>query len=137
MSILSQKRKGTHGGRMETLIGGNTEITGDVKFMGGLYLEGRIVGNVEAKTDSVSTINISERGCIEGELRVPRVILNGKVDGDVHASGHVELHKGARVTGNVYYSILEIMRGAEVNGKLVHKAARDKPLLEDKSTRRT
>ena len=43
------------------------------------------------------------------------------VVGDVHASIHVELAEKARIKGNVYYSYIEMKRGSEVNGNLVHK----------------
>jgi cytoskeletal protein CcmA (bactofilin family) len=40
----------------------------------------------------------------------------------VHALSHVELAAQARVHGNVYYSLIEMAMGAEVNGNLVHRA---------------
>ena len=39
--------------------------------------------------------------------------------GDVYANERVEL-ANARVSGTVYYRLLEMAMGAEVNGKLVH-----------------
>ena len=51
------------------------------------------------------------------------------VIGDVHVSEHVELMSKARITGNVYYNLIEMAIGAEVNGKLVHsQEAEDIPL---------
>ena len=123
----------TKSAKVETLIGENTEFVGNVHFKGGLHLDGVIKGNVVADDDSMSVAIISERGCIEGEVRVPRLLLNGKVVGDVYASERVELHKHARVTGNVYYNMLEMAMGAETNGNLVHRKPGEKRLLEDKS----
>ena len=59
---------------------------------------------------------------IEGEVKVPNVVVNGTVIGDVHALSHVELAAQARVHGNVYYSLIEMAMGAEVNGNLVHRS---------------
>ena len=57
------------------------------------------------------------------------VVLNGVVIGDVHGGEHVELASKARVAGNVYYNLIEMAVGAEVNGKLVHtQVADDVPL---------
>ena len=53
---------------------------------------------------------------------MPNVVVNGSIIGDLHASGHVELAALARVHGNVYYSLIEMAMGAEVNGKLMHEA---------------
>jgi cytoskeletal protein CcmA (bactofilin family) len=58
---------------------------------------------------------------VEGEVRGPNIILNGAVIGDVYANERVELVAKAKVTGNVYYNLIEMAIGAEVNGNLVHK----------------
>lgn len=113
----SKKRKAT---RIDTLVGQRTEIRGDVRFSGGLHVDGTIKGNVTAESDDTSTLSLSESGTIEGELSVPYAVLNGVVIGDVYGSEHVELAAKARVTGNVYYNLIEMAIGAEINGKLVH-----------------
>ncbi|MCI0401762.1 MAG: polymer-forming cytoskeletal protein [Gammaproteobacteria bacterium] len=114
-----KKRKTT---RIDTLVGPNTEILGDVKFSGGLHIDGTIKGNVTAFDDPSSVVSVSERGMIKGEVRVNYVVLNGAVVGDVHAHEHIELAPNARVTGNVYYKLIEMAMGAEVNGQLVHES---------------
>lgn len=119
----SRKRKTT---RIDTLIGQHTRVDGDVSFSGGLHVDGTIRGNVTAEDDGRSMLSLSENGTIEGEVRVPYVILNGVVLGDVRSCEHIELSSRARVTGNVYYSLIEMAIGAEVNGKLVHN-----PEVED------
>jgi cytoskeletal protein CcmA (bactofilin family) len=65
-------------------------------------------------------LSISERGCVEGTVVVPNLLLNGTVKGDVAASGRVELGARARVVGNVRYGLIEMAIGAAVNGKLIH-----------------
>lgn len=109
--------------RIETIIGQHTHLQGDVRFSGGLHVDGRITGNVLAEPGSDAVLTVSELGCIEGEVRVPNLILNGAVLGDVHASEQVELAAQARVTGNLFYQLIEMAMGAEVNGNLVHRAA--------------
>lgn len=116
----SSKQKTT---RIDTLIGQHTEVTGNVKFTGGLHIDGIIKGNVTAENDGRSMLSLSEHGTIEGEVRVPFVVINGVIVGDVHGSEHVELSSKARVAGNVYYNLIEMSIGAEVNGKLVHYPA--------------
>ena len=106
--------------RIDTLIGQNTEVTGNVRFVGGLHVDGKIKGNVTAESDGHSMLSLSEQGTIEGEVNVPYVVINGEIIGDVHGCEHVELAAKARITGNVYYHLIEMAIGAEVNGKLVH-----------------
>jgi len=115
--------------KVETLIGTAMEIQGDLIFSGGLHVDGKIIGNVIADEDSHSMLVLSDQGQIEGEVRVPFVVLNGQVKGDVYASERVELSRHGQVKGNVYYNLLEMAMGAEVNGNLVH-CKDEKKLLE-------
>jgi cytoskeletal protein CcmA (bactofilin family) len=109
---------------IDSLIGQNTEIRGDVIFSGGLHVDGKVKGNVISAEGDDSVLTLSERGTIEGEVKVPNVVVNGTVIGDVHALSHVELAAQARVHGNVYYTLIEMAMGAEVNGNLVHREAK-------------
>lgn len=108
--------------KIDTLIGHNSEIAGDIRFSGGLHVDGVVRGNIFADADSGSVLSISERGQIEGEVRVPNILLNGSVKGDVYSAEHIELAEKAKVVGNVYYKLIEMTRGAEVNGNLVHQS---------------
>lgn len=109
--------------RIDTLVGRNTEMNGDVVFSGGLHVDGVIRGNVTAADDSSSVLTLSEHGSIEGEVRVPNIILNGRIEGNVHACERIELALQARVHGDVYYNLIEMAMGAEVNGSLLHESA--------------
>ena len=60
------------------------------------------------------------RGGSKGEIRAPGVIINGTVQGDVHSSKHLELAAKGRVQGNVFYALVEMAAGSEVNGSLTH-----------------
>ena len=106
--------------RIDTLIGAGTRIIGDVQFTGGFHVDGHIKGNVDAPQESGSTLSVSDAGVVEGSVAVPNVILNGAVTGDILAQERVELGATARVSGNVYYGLIEMEMGAEINGKLVH-----------------
>ena len=103
-----------------TLIAANTEITGDVKFVNQLYVNGHVSGNILADLEGDATLVVSEEGSVSGEIRVPNVIVNGKVEGNVYAATRVELAAKAAVVGNVYYKLIEMQLGAMVDGQLVH-----------------
>jgi cytoskeletal protein CcmA (bactofilin family) len=51
------------------------------------------------------------------------MIINGAINGNIFAAGHVELADNAKVTGNVYYRLLEMTVGSEVNGQLIRMSA--------------
>nr|ADI18294.1 integral membrane protein ccma involved in cell shape determination [uncultured Chromatiales bacterium HF0200_41F04] len=122
----SKKRKPTS---VDSLIGQNSQIIGDFRFRGGLHIDGVVKGNVLADEDGHAMLTLSDRGTIEGEVKVPFIILNGVVKGDVHAREHVELASSARVEGNVYYGLIEMAMGAEVNGNLLRISEEGSPQL--------
>ena len=120
--------------KVTTVIGQGTVITGDVEFAGGLHLDGVINGNVNGTAETRATLTISELGRVEGDVRVENLILNGVVVGDVYAGERAELAANARVTGTVFYRLLEMAMGAEVNGKLVHSEELEPRRLEYSAT---
>lgn len=106
--------------RVSAIVGKETQIHGDISFSGGLHVDGMIKGNVTGDPAGNSVLSLSELGVIEGEVRVPTVILNGTVLGNVYASDRVELASKSKVTGDVTYNLIEMAVGAEVNGRLLH-----------------
>jgi cytoskeletal protein CcmA (bactofilin family) len=112
--------------RIDSLIGTGTRIEGGVSFKGGLRVDGEIVGNVTAVPGEASTLVLSEKARIDGEIRVSHVVVNGTINGPVHASEFLELQPRSRVTGDIHYSMLEMHLGAVVEGKLVHRSAEAK-----------
>jgi cytoskeletal protein CcmA (bactofilin family) len=115
-------KKQRHQAPIQSLVGADTRVHGDIEFSGGFLVDGYVTGNVKAVKDERSTLSISERGCVEGTVMVPHVFLNGTVKGDVRATERVELGPKARVIGNVQYKLIEMAIGAEVNGKLIHES---------------
>jgi cytoskeletal protein CcmA (bactofilin family) len=120
--MLGQGRKTkTASAKVDTIIGQQTRLEGDVHFSGGLHVDGYIKGSIIAEDGTQSVLTVSEHGNIEGDVRVPTVILNGTVTGDVRSEAHIELAAKARVNGNVYYKLIEMAMGAAVNGSLVNR----------------
>lgn len=113
-----------------TMIAVGTEVHGDLSFDGGLLVEGTVHGNILAQSGTAALLRIAEGGEVHGEIRVPNVVINGRVCGDVYSTEYIELAARAIVTGNVNYSLIEMTMGAEVNGALVH--LRDPVALREK-----
>lgn len=105
---------------IECLIGHSMVIEGNVNFAGGLHVDGTVRGAVVAEGADALLI-LGEKGVIEGEIRVPHVVLKGELRGDVVASAKLELGPSARVRGNIYYKLLEMAAGAQVNGQMLHE----------------
>ncbi|MBT3831095.1 MAG: polymer-forming cytoskeletal protein [Gammaproteobacteria bacterium] len=103
-----------------TLVAANCELVGDVHFSDELLVNGIVKGNIYAQSGSKAVVRISEKGRVQGEIRVPRIIVNGEVFGDIWSDKHIELAAKAAVKGNVYYHLIEMVQGARIDGQLVH-----------------
>ena len=103
-----------------TLVSRGTKVVGDIHFVGELQIEGTVIGNVIAEGAKDARLVIHHKGLVEGEVRAPSAIINGSVCGDVHSDQHLELAAKAVIQGNVYYNVIEMIKGSQVNGNLVH-----------------
>lgn len=127
---MFKKDKSIPRDQVDTLIGPQVVLRGDLQFSGGLYVEGRVIGKVSAGDADKAVLTVSEQGVVEGELRAPIVVINGQLVGDVHAD-RVELLGQARVQGNVHYKVVEMAAGAVLTGRLVHVDAAGEHLASD------
>ena len=100
-----------------TLISAGTEVEGNVIFTGALLIEGKVRGNLHSDDGHLT---LSGSGMVEGDIKAPRMVLNGAVRGNVFATEHLELTADAEISGNVYYNVIEMVRGSQVNGSLEH-----------------
>ena len=107
---------------IETLVGVDTQINGDVHFSGGLRVDGVIRGDVSEPNASPSTLILSENGSIEGAVTASKIVINGKVTGTVKAGQFIEMQSKARIIGDLHYKSLEMHTGAVIEGKLVYLA---------------
>ena len=119
MNLKSIKNRRPKTTRVDSLVGKRARVLGEIRFSEGLHIDGLIKGNVVSDEDKPATLSVSDSGTIEGHVRVPSVIISGIVKGDVYSSDYVELGATARIEGDVYYGLIEMAMGAEVNGKLV------------------
>lgn len=112
-------------GRIDSLIGVGTQIEGNIRFTGGLRIDGEVKGSVEAAEGaSSSTLVLSEQARIEGSVSVAHLVSNGTVVGPVTVSESLELQARARIVGDVDYTIIEMHQGAVIEGRLVHRGAK-------------
>ncbi len=123
--MLGRKNKST----IDSLIGISTTVEGNVRFKGGLRIDGQVKGNVVAENDEPTMLVISEHAKVEGEVRVAHLVVNGEIVGPVYCSELLELQPKARITGDVHYKALEMHGGALVAGKLAHDQV-EEPVLK-------
>ena len=115
--MFGKKAKNT----IDSLIGMSTTIEGNLRFKGGLRIDGHVKGNLIADPMENSMLVISEQASVEGEVRAEHVVVDGAITGPVYCSEMLELQPKARITGDVHYKALEMHGGALVTGKLTHQ----------------
>lgn len=112
-------------GSSTTLIAHGTEIIGDIKFAGELEIQGCVRGNIVASADNAS-VRVVDGGRVEGKIDAPKVVINGSVIGDIHSASHVELAAKCQIDGDIHYNLIEMVKGAQINGNLVYANAKQK-----------
>ncbi|WP_188364117.1 bactofilin family protein [Marinicella pacifica] len=106
--------------QLDTLIGQSTRLKGDMTFNGMMHLDGRVEGSIIAENDN-DTLTISENGAVKGTIKAGNLVINGSIDGDITASGKIEVLSQARISGNIYYVNIEMETGSQVNGQLIYQ----------------
>ena len=119
------RRRRSENRNVQTLIGADARIEGDLIVSGGVHLEGQVVGNVRSGAGAPAVLSIAPQGVVEGSVEVPRVIVHGAVRGDIRASDKVELGATARVSGSVSYGVIEMAAGAVIEGQLISTTPTD------------
>ncbi|MFA7506014.1 MAG: polymer-forming cytoskeletal protein, partial [Burkholderiaceae bacterium] len=105
---------------IDCLIGSGTVIEGDLRFRGGLRIDGEVIGRVIAEPGKPSLLVLSENAKVKGEIRAGHVVIDGTVEGPVQADELLELQARARVSGDIRYTVVEVQHGAIVEGAILH-----------------
>jgi len=115
MGLLGKKPKKK--AVVTALIGNSTHIDSNfLSFTGGIHIHGHVGLDVVGGEETGTSINISESGEVDGDVRAVDVFIAGVVHGNVHAAGHLQLMPTARIRGDVEYASLDIADGAVVQG---------------------
>lgn len=115
-------------GVADSLVSQGVVVQGDLRVRGVFYFDGELRGHVEGEAGAMFVL--TDNGVVHGDIRCPYVVLNGRVEGHVESTAHIQLQPRAKVSGNVYYHLLETQTGAEVGGHLIRRDERHAVLKE-------
>ena len=105
----------------ETIVGPATEVHGRLVANESMRIDGRIIGTIEARQGTDVSIALGRSGFVQGDIYAFRVLIAGRVEGNVYATERVELHEGAEVRGDITYGQLGIEHGAKLNGLMISR----------------
>ena len=103
---------------IDTLINEDFVIKGDTTYVGGIRLDGKIIGNVNVLGGNNGTLIMGEGSEVKGDIIVHNAIIGGKVTGNIRALNYIEIHPKADISGDIEYKVLEVHAGAKVQGVL-------------------
>src|SRR5471030_2906806 len=87
------------GTRTTTVLTSDCEFKGALAFSGELELHGRLEGTIESEGGALT---VGEQALIKAEIKVNDVLIYGKVQGNIYATGRIELRGKAEVYGDLY-----------------------------------
>jgi cytoskeletal protein CcmA (bactofilin family) len=111
--------------KFDTLIGRNAEIDGCLKLKESVRIDGKVVGNIEAPRDDAISVVIGHTGEVHGDVSASRIIVAGKVSGNLHGFERVELMSSALVQGDTKYASMAVEHGARILGLMLQVEAHE------------
>ena len=104
-----------------SLIGSGTQIFGRLVVNHSVRIDGEIQGSIEAQPNTEVTIHIAHEGALTGDLYAHRVLVSGRIDGNIYAKERCDLFETSKVRGDIHYGIIGIEHGAEFYGEMLKK----------------
>jgi cytoskeletal protein CcmA (bactofilin family) len=96
-------------------IGKSVQIRGEVKGSEDLLVDGLVEGTI---TLTESRLTIGANATVKANVSARDVVVLGKLNGDVSATGRVELRSGSHVSGDLRAGRLSIEENAVFSGKV-------------------
>ena len=102
-----------------TVIGKSVVVRGDISGKEDLYLDCDIEGTINLPENQL-TIGLDAR--IVADVTVSDLVVFGRLPGNVHPTGRVDLRQSASLTGDIVAGRLSIEESAILKGRVALKA---------------
>lgn len=112
-------------GEVSAAIGKSVQVRGEVHGSEDLLVDGVVEGTITLQ-DSRLTIGANAR--VKANVSARDIVVLGQLQGNLHATGRVELRAGCNVTGDLRGGRLSIEENASYSGKVdLLQSAEGKP----------
>ncbi|MFO1242659.1 MAG: polymer-forming cytoskeletal protein [Rickettsiales bacterium] len=100
-------------------VGNDITLNGEIASCDRIVIEGR----VDAILKEVHTVEIAESGSFKGKAEIEDAEISGVFDGELVVRNRLTIYSTGKVRGKIAYGEIEIERGGEITGEIVHGAA--------------
>ena len=98
-----------------TVIGKSVSIRGELTGSEDLFMDGQIEGAI---TLTNSRLTVGPNARVSAAIKAQDVIIFGRVNGNIHVTGSIDLRQSAVVTGDVLAGRLAIEESAMIKGRV-------------------
>jgi cytoskeletal protein CcmA (bactofilin family) len=113
--VPSSGRLGSAPARGAARIGASIEIKGQVTGAEDLQIDGKVDGPVRLQGHELIVGSTAE---LNSEIHAGEVIVSGKVLGNVHSRGRVDIRKDGSIIGDISSARISIEDGAHFKGRI-------------------
>jgi cytoskeletal protein CcmA (bactofilin family) len=110
--------------KLESFVGSNARIKGEMTVEGTLRLDGTIEGALNA-----DCVILSEKAIVIGDIAAQKIVIAGKVEGNLRAKELVEIQPKGKVLGGIFTPKFSVVEGGEVNGKIEMKMMEESQII--------
>jgi len=108
-------------------LGASLEIKGQITGAEDLHIDGKVTGSISLNGHELT---VGPNAQLQSEIEAGDLIVSGRVVGNVHARGRVDIRKDGSVTGDVASARISIEDGAHFKGRIEIDPAKSKTVVE-------
>ena len=130
MGFLSSPKPPAHPGSFLDI---NAEFTGRLTDTGNLCINSRFIGDIITEGE----LTVGREAHLTSTITTATAVVGGTLNGDLTASGRIEILGTAKVCGNITAPAITIHEGAFINGELTIGASGKITPMQKASSRRS
>ena len=99
----------------KTVIARSTTVRGEITGDGDVQIDGTLDGSVKV---TGARITVGPEANVKASLTGQEIVIGGRVEGELRATGRVELRKSSTTLGNIFAPRLSIEDDAVLRGRV-------------------
>ena len=111
--VMKRRDDSSASGDIETIIGKNTKIQGEVSGTGNLRIDGEIEGELKLS----GSVIVGETGMVTGNVSARSLDVSGTVHGNAQTEEGLTIHSAGQLIGDVKVNAFQIEDGGIFKGR--------------------